>query len=275
MKLEEALSLFRVYSLADRLNPKVIKLLDSLILLNVNSLNNSQISYLLWGNARLNHRPAYIKEITEKTVSHLKNLSVITSTGASGVCRTLWAMAVLQTLTLEDWISIEPIVLKFTNMGDGKETHPFIIMQLYQIMAELRINATLKVKDREINSSVSNNDELMEENINIIIDCNSDDKSKLKWILAKRPWELSNYNPSVVENSSWTHLDISKILNSIGVVHENEKVLEYGYKVDILIQKGVFRNEIQKNKNMIIELNGPSHYDTYMQVSVNIFYILL
>ena len=83
-------------------------------------------------------------------------------------------------------------------------------------------------------------------------------------------------------SSSWFHQDASRTLKSYGIAHETEKPLEYGYMADIFLtpqqfpallqlelswDKGCYFTDIRPKsiaKGLVIEINGPSHYETYL-----------
>jgi hypothetical protein len=54
--------------------------------------------------------------------------------------------------------------------------------------------------------------------------------------------------------------DVSKTLNSMGISHENEKVVAGIYIADILIPS---LSGIQQANGVIIEFDGPSHFENY------------
>ena len=72
------------------------------------------------------------------------------------------------------------------------------------------------------------------------------------------------------------------MLSSLGISHENEKVVEFGYVVDIYIppravkysggsgpsaEGAAFDDDEEGNgKGVIIEFDGPYHFETYLQV---------
>jgi RAP domain len=54
--------------------------------------------------------------------------------------------------------------------------------------------------------------------------------------------------------------DVSKTLNSMGISHENEKVVAGIYIADILIPS---LSSIQHTNGVIVEFDGPSHFENY------------
>lgn len=67
--------------------------------------------------------------------------------------------------------------------------------------------------------------------------------------------------------SSFSHLDASKTLFKLGITHENEKLLPNGYLVDVYIPS--YKPNYEKEfKDIVLEFDGPTHYDSYLQVGV-------
>jgi len=86
---------------------------------------------------------------------------------------------------------------------------------------------------------------------------------------------------SVVEDntSSFTHLDVSNILNEMNISHENEKLLPNGYVADIFIPRALsyrdatFLNDTENGlyndeTALVIEYDGPLHFETYLSVYI-------
>lgn len=51
----------------------------------------------------------------------------------------------------------------------------------------------------------------------------------------------------------------------MGIPHENEKMINNLYIVDILLSRNIFSTSLSKeNKGIIIEIDGPRHFENYM-----------
>ena len=100
--------------------------------------------------------------------------------------------------------------------------------------------------------------------------------------IARKYRSVANYD-SKRSSSSWLHQDVSKALTCSGITHEIEKPLEYGYVADIFVSQYYFPSMAQLQLNggkithsyfekrsrgidrgLIIEINGPSHYESYL-----------
>jgi RAP domain len=84
--------------------------------------------------------------------------------------------------------------------------------------------------------------------------------------------------------SSNLHLEVSRVLSYMGVVHENEKLMPIGaYRVDIFVETGAIstpredeelsddsweptssiKSKYVASKGVVIEVDGPMHFDSY------------
>ena len=74
-------------------------------------------------------------------------------------------------------------------------------------------------------------------------------------------------------SSSFSHKEASRILNSLGYEHENEKILLFGISADIYIPA----ESKEESRGLIIELDGPHHFESYLNVSdcLNFRWILI
>ena len=201
---------------------------------------------------------------------------------------TLWAMAVLRVLKVEDFLLLEPILQRFIGVIDHAEFHPFLIGQLRQVILELRIQARARLYSKPYIILTHMTDELSS-NLMSLNEPISDENYKS--IYTERIWETIKYKAK--HNSSMSHIEVSKALNILGEMHENEMLLEYGLLVDIFISKPASRSppllsplkesstaavvakvkdEEMKTENkcrgIVIEVDGPFHFDSYLYVSI-------
>ena len=85
---------------------------------------------------------------------------------------------------------------------------------------------------------------------------------------AKHPavlqWEHVIPKSSVDYHSSYHHVDVSKMLMALGIPHKNEARIDFGIVVDILIEKK------KGSKGIVIEVDGPIHYESYLRAPLGI-----
>lgn len=92
-------------------------------------------------------------------------------------------------------------------------------------------------------------------------------------------WEGATGN----QGSSYYHADVSSVLTSMGIQHENEKVLEHGLMVDIYIANKRNPRIVGEKKDqgvdgcnhlkggsetlvgLVIEVDGPNHFESYLR----------
>ncbi len=55
------------------------------------------------------------------------------------------------------------------------------------------------------------------------------------------------------------------MLDSLGFCHENEKLLDMQYVVDIFVPENAL---FQNSSATVIEIDGPTHFESYLQVRI-------
>ena len=80
-------------------------------------------------------------------------------------------------------------------------------------------------------------------------------------------WEHVIPTSSVDYSSSYHHVDVSKMLAALGIPHQNEARIENNIVVDILIEKK------KGSKGIVIEVDGPIHYESYLKAPLGMKYI--
>lgn len=178
--------------------------------------------------------------------------------------RSLWSLAALEALDPSAFSRVDPIIQKF--LIEHNNTLPVTLArQLEQVFYEVNLKAR--------NTSI----------------CQGACISAVCFSLSKSssPFTERNVNPGkfkykshrVVDVddyvSSYTHLDASKLLNALGICHENEKLLPHGYIVDIFVPGVHLRRNRNSDhaqggcsdeKGLVIEFDGPFHFESYLQV---------
>jgi hypothetical protein len=237
-QLNESIGLFNSYALVGRKQPQMMRALDAIIEENFDKLTTKQLSTIIWSCARLNYQPSYLSRAINTYFQEMKSITTLSTPGAYALSRTLWALAVLQRLDIDRFLSVQSLLFKASQLLQGVEMHSWMIKQLTQIETELRIK--------------HQHDSNIEEQL-----------TPLHEFLEKSP-TYKNLNKRILrENlSSWTHLDASRVLTEMGIVHENEKLLPNGSVVDMFVplNDGSFQG-------IAIEFDGPSHYESYLNVS--------
>lgn len=99
----QALKILHSYALVGRKHPDLIKCINSILTDSYASLRPLQLSLLLWCNARLNNTSAkYNKAVADLYLKHLyESKAALSVSGSNIAARSLWAMALLQVLSIE------------------------------------------------------------------------------------------------------------------------------------------------------------------------------
>ena len=203
----------------------------------------------------MNHKDApYIVAVADQFVNSMKQLSILSESGMRLLSRTLWSLAVLELLDSRRFSSVSRLLTK--SVGSNEESvHPWMAKQLTQVHLELI---------------------LKEDNFSDTPQVKSVFDNLLQW----KQFNKSSYRDN---QSSYTHLDASKILNTMGIIHENEKILQHGYVVDIFINNIGTRNDssdrscssVKVGGGTVIEFDGPFHFESYLNVSSFMIYIYI
>ncbi len=235
--INESIGLLNCYALVGRRQPDVMRALDDIIEDNFDKLSTKQLSTIIWCCARLNHQPQYLLKATNVYFHEMKSITTLSTPGAYALSRTLWALAVLQRLDVDRFLSIQSLLFKASQLLQGVEMHSWMIKQLTQIQIELMLRHQHDV------------------HINI-----EEQLKPLNEFLQRSP-TYKNLNKRILRESvsSWTHLDASRVLTEMGIAHENEKLLPNGYVIDIFISL--------QDKGIAVEFDGPSHFESYLNVS--------
>lgn len=195
-------------------------------------------------------------------------------TGSQIVATTLWSMAVLRVLSVEDFLLLEPVVQRLVGAVDRLDIHPFVVGRMRQILLEMRIQAMCRrerkvyvlapttaplsppvspvaVAEEVVEGEVadltqvsakttqifpkSNQSAAKEEIINAHDILNAEIAGDVyQRIFTEREWERVRHTSAHI-TSSKMHIEVSQCLNKMGERHENEKMLEYGMVVDIFM----------------------------------------
>jgi len=202
----EAVRVLYNYGKVGRIHPAIIRGTNAIIEPHLESLSAQDLSRLLWSNARLNHAPSFAKKASQL---YLEAKDTIGNQQLHTLASTLWSMAVLRILTYEEYMKVEPQLLRHVNAGDGSETRPWMLHAMRQVLMELRL-----------------------------LHKNGSDATSSESVLDMRPWETSQKLMRINKEAnitSYTHRHLSECLIRLGVDHVNEQTMEYGYVVDIFI----------------------------------------
>ena len=218
--LHEVISLYHTYAAASRYCTPLIDIFDNVIRANLfpRSDGRDQRSITLPEKMNLLWMCARLNHKTDFLATIVETVVFDRESHrilkTTGMLKCLWSMAVLEILSDRHWDEVNYL---FDDRGGGGARGGLAYMnqQLAQVRAELATKYGKCFSERTDFSSVAVN----------------------------QFSALSN-----------THRDISNILRKeMGIYHENEKYVEYGYIVDIFIP----------GMNAIIEYDGPDHYESY------------
>lgn len=315
--LHDLITLLNSYALAGRLSLPLFEVIDALLatkyLLSPHPeeecpvqhhvLDIKQCALLIWVCARLNHAPAYLPVLimqffaqSNKQASRKKTLS----TGHAFVLsRTLWSLAVLQRLDVATYLAQEErLLLGATTLFQGVQLQMWLYSQLSQIRCELALQlqhstgppaplSTLSAPlsgtgtpSQQTGPAFAQYPELGHLNA-LLIDF-------MQWKNAYKKQQIRDE-----KMSSFTHLEASALLSSMGIAHENEKLLVNGYLVDIFIpmtsnsQSSQSSHSTSSNSHrssgyssnvtgaavggaedegIVLEFDGPFHFESYLKV---------
>lgn len=159
---------------------------------------------------------------------------------AQGLCNIMWSFCVSDDVNGNKFLSYEPFFQRIEKMyhenPSGFTMEGF--SQLHQVYNQLQLDATTSAPNP--NNIIPNK---------IISDS-----------FAKIIFEQVFKNNLTETKSSKLHMTVSKALENIGIQHENEymdRERTLGYIVDIYIP----------STNMVIEVDGPSHYYKFSNFS--------
>jgi len=232
------MSIYVSYGHAVRRNGRVLEGLDNIIMKNYDSLTVSQQSYLLYTCAKLNHKPAYINQVAENIISFYSKPTLYNVSAISAMIKSMWSMTVLDLLRYRHWAAVHE---KIDNVRSN--FHPFVEKQLETITAELQLRARLAQSKTEFNDSSRNH------KTNIF----DDEQDKMVNFIESTSLQSD-------PTSSKRHMEVSRILRNLGIPHRNEVRIEYNYVVDILLTE----TTVQYPKGIVIEFDGPTHFETYL-----------
>jgi hypothetical protein len=171
--------------------------------------------------------------------------------------------------------------MKHMKAGDGRETTSFVLLQLSQVWAELQL---LLSRDRTAKRTMARRILGKDSALSIAShDANMSSLSEGVAHFQPPPWHCQINRGRLQDvSSSFTHRDVSSVLSTMGIAHENERVLENSYVVDIFIPGSGGRREREIGKEeegegegrgdvlsrgTVIEYDGPSHFESYLRVS--------
>jgi hypothetical protein len=224
-----------------------------------------QMEIILWSFARLNHHSVHLKDLKKHYLDSFAHLSKFYRSGTASLARILWSLAVLEELDLEAFYIMRESLLNNHIYRKGEDGRTMIMNQLVQVRNELECQACqlqLDLPRLEIQDNSSGPSQAL-----------IDAKGKIKKLRSAAK-EISSFfthhsnapmaHHAKAVSSSFSHMDSSKTLFKLGVVHENEKMLPSGYLVDIFIPK-YKKNYAEVLENIVLEFDGPTHFDSYLQ----------
>jgi len=279
MTMHEVLNTLHTYGSVTRNQPLVLSALSKRVDAGLEGMNKMELQTALWALARLNLRPPYVPRAADLFFRHFgpaAGVRTLSVTGYRQVVMTLWSLAVLQSLSVEQYLTVEPLLLDAFARRQGRTTSP-IEPALVQVLVELRYGrrqgqgkgqgpvATLSPADAAVAAALGG---LAVPTVLAPVTA----ETGQEWHL--RPWEQpppnsSSSSPAAPAHSahiksSASHLKLSHILSLMGVSHINEADVGHGYIVDILVPGRVPGGP----NGTVIEVDGPYHFESFMQQPV-------
>lgn len=281
MSMHEVLNTLHTYGSVTRNQPLVLGALSQRVDAGLEGMNKMELQTALWALARLNLRPPYVPRAADLFFRHFgpaAGVRTLSVTGYRQVVMTLWSLAVLQSLSVEQYLTVEPLLLDAFARRQGRTTSP-IEPALVQVLVELRYGRRRgQGQGRGPVATLSQADAAMAAALGGLavptVLAPAAAEMGQEWQL--RPWEQPPPNSSSSSSSpaspvhsahiksSASHLKLSHILSLMGVSHINEADVGHGYVVDILVPGRVPGGP----NGTIIEVDGPYHFESFLQQPV-------
>ena len=215
LSINKASTLLRLYGSAGRKYPPMIKALNKVIAEKAATAQLAPLTMAMWASARLNDREAeFIPIVTSMYFDSIQSISTLNSQGVSTMCSMLWSLSVLERLELSQFERCRQLLEKYMTSRGGQTLHSWADVQLQQVWCEAQILRQKEGKTAPLKSSA---------------------EAKSTEHLATLPWYRTQVPMTEDPESSQTHLDASKLLNRMGITHQNEVQLANGYVVDTFI----------------------------------------
>ncbi|RYH29415.1 hypothetical protein EON65_08580 [archaeon] len=267
LSCEEAVMIYHTYALAGRHQVFLLGALDTYIVHYLPTMSNRHVAAMIWICGKLNKSPTYFPKLIERYMQTLQGVSRLSSAGGMLLSRTLWSLAAAQLLTLDIFMALKGLLLPSVqdSFTLGVETNTWMTRQLHQVVTELSI-LLAQHKERweaELASTTGTRP------IHMIGRYKADDiESSInnleRIIKVSKSYKYLQRRATQDNISSYTHKDASNILRDIGIHHENETLLEHGYYADIFIPPQYM--DCGGSKGIVIEFDGPWHFDSYLEV---------
>ena len=296
MTLHEVLNAFHTYGSVTRLQPQLLRAITVRVEEALPTMNKVELQTVLWAHARLNLHNAYVPRAGQLFFARFSPDSGVRLLSASGyrqVIVTLWSLAVLQALSYEQYLIVEPLLLDFYNKKRmQRPLHECAEPALLQVLAELRLaklgdgasltpaasslrpqQPTVPGGAARVAASLA-----VDEALSLALSATAQQPA-VPSVWAERPWERVQPQIPPHFKSSASHLKLSQCLTQMSVAHHNEAEIGYGYVVDILIpaapglryatssgrgHEGKLPADAER-KSTIIEVDGPYHFESYLQ----------
>ena len=298
MSLHEVLNAFHTYGSVTRLQPQLLRAITGRVEEALPTMNKVELQTVLWAHARLNLHNSYVSRAAQLFFARFSPDSGVRLLSASGyrqVIVTLWSLAVLQTLSYEQYLIVEPLLLDFyAKKRMQRPLHECAEPALLQVLAELRLaklgsGASLTpagspLRPPQLSTPGGPAREAaslaVDEALSLALSATAQQPA-VPSVWAERPWERVQPQIPAHFKSSASHLKLSQCLTQMSVYHHNEAEIGYGYVVDILIpaapglRHAATSTSGRKHededgtpgaaKSTIIEVDGPYHFESYLQ----------
>eukprot|EP01038_Epipyxis_sp_PR26KG_P007918 gene7918-10748_t len=300
-------ALYHCYANIGRFHPLIVQELDNIVLKNMELFEKHEIMTILWACARLNNQSKIAKQYQLKfskiVLNYYKNIRNHSQFGPStqhNVARALWSLAVLQIIEY-DHIKIANNLFEIFKKKSHKMNlnnnvnHKYnnrsaildgipesCIRQMLQAVVEVKLKMKNEHNNRQNqnNNNDNNNNNRQNQNNNINKNNNryENDYEIIELNRIYKLWlELNDRSAMFLNNpySSHTHKAVSRLLNQMSIIHENEKKMPNGYIVDIFIPSlqefyemeneydSFVKQKKDHSKGFVLEIDGPFHYESY------------
>ena len=213
----------------------------------------------LWSNAQLNDHTSYLPQLISMCVAVCKEDGKTTD-----LCEVLLSLAILQKLDLPTFMSAKD-TLEQAVTNNGLDT--VNVAQLRHVWNEVQI----LMKEQGIDPVQWQQEQILK--ATHAQDTTTTTTSAMKEVFdaprALLPWQVgySETNANTPQ-SSHNHVALSHALRAMGVPHKNEVTLTNGLIADILIPSRAFVLDAAECKGVVVEYDGPFHFESYAKVAL-------
>jgi hypothetical protein len=218
LNVHQAVQLLRAYGTAGRLYPPIVNALNKIVAQHAAQQPDGAVSGALWASAHINDGDAeYIPILAEAYFKRLKKASSFSGGSLYTLVTMLWSLSVLGKLELWQFELAREMLEGYVRARGGQGLEEWACGQLQQVWNE----AQILMEREEARTGVA-----IERPAQVSA---GDPTSLLPWRAQKVRFTFED------SESSRAHLDLSHVLNRLGIPHKNEARMPNGYLVDVFI----------------------------------------